>query len=465
MADPCEVINEYGTFSDSISSTRGVELAPSGGTLSEAIEITIGRVYLESATLSDSYEGTRYSVIEESATISEAYTALRDLEMVIADSAVIADTFHVFVTASLTDTATISETLHPSGAAPTIYDFATISDSYTPVRTAQALLADTLAATDRYLPTRTATLTDALTATDALHVSSSATLADSATLSDAYVVGSGEVLADALRVSDRYHPAGTQSGMLSDTLIISDDHRMSRASALSDQGTLSDALHPYVHAGDAIFDTGATLSDAYLPLANAMALVRDEATISDAYTPLAHHVAVINETGWIEDSFIIPGFGAAWTTPTDSFAMSRWETVETDSIAEVDGVLYAASPTGLYRLDQGADDPNFGRIDARIRGGMTDFGAPQLKRLSYFYLGYQTSGTMRVTVGSVPKGVEQSFAYPFPRRIANEPVPGRAQLGRGARSRYWRFTLENVNGADFSVFDQHVDMDSMSRRV
>ena len=464
MSDPCEIINEYGTLSDSISSTRGVVLVTAPASLSDAIETTIGRVYEESGTLSESYEGVRYGVIEDSATLTEAYVGLRDLEMVIADSATISDALHVYVTATLTDTGTLSDALHASAAQHALYDQATISDAYTPIRTAQALVSEALTISDAYRPTRTATLSDSLTASDALHASTSAELAASGTLSDDYLVSSNAVLYDELRIADQFYPAGTQTAAISDTLLISEAYHTAVAAALSDQATLSDFQHPRVHAS-AVLASAGTLSDAQVIASDTGAVLRTTGTISDTYTPVAHHVAVVNETGWIEDSFIIPGFGAAWTCPTDSFAMSRWEAIEADSIAEVDGVLYAATPTGLYRLDAGADDPDFTRVDARIRGGLTDFGAAQLKRLSYFYLGYECSGEMRVTVGSVPKGVEQSFSYPFPRRAANEPVPGRAQLGRGTRSRYWRFTLENVNGADFSVFDQRVDMDAMSRRV
>jgi hypothetical protein len=92
-------------------------------------------------------------------------------------------------------------------------------------------------------------------------------------------------------------------------------------------------------------------------------------------------------------------------------------------------------------------------------------GSSQIKRASYYYAGYESDGTLAVTVGCIPAGAEQSFTYTLPARHASDPTPGRAKLGRGMRSRYWRFTVENVEGSDFTIVDQRLIFESTSRRV
>ncbi len=224
---------------------------------------------------------------------------------------------------------------------------------------------------------------------------------DSADLSDAVLVARTEVFADAAVLSDALE-GGSPSWLLADTAALSDSPGpgiiksvLAEAAAtaaetlyapitliLTDAGAFGDELFATVPQHSQFDETG-TFSDDIEFAAAAGAILTDIADASEAMVSVAHVTAVEQDEGVITET-LFGGRGSAWSVPTDTFAMSRWETVgEFDSIAEIDGILYAAGANGLYRLDAGAE-----AIPGRIRGGLTDFGDPALKHASYYYAGY-----------------------------------------------------------------------------
>lgn len=170
----------------------------------------------------------------------------------------------------------------------------------------------------------------------------------------------------------------------------------------------------------------------------------------------------VRDAAYMDDSVLMP-FGYAWTANTENMAMSRYENWPFNSMAEVDGRLVALSPAGAYLLERGVDDDGES-IPASMRGGMTDLGDGSLKRVSYAYMGYE-GGKVSLTVGTTESGAEVSYTYSAMPRTATDPSAGRIKLGKGMRSRYWRFTIANEDGDDFMLFDMGVLIDGLSRKI
>lgn len=267
------------------------------------------------------------------------------------------------------------------------------------------------------------------------------------------------VLNDTGRLDDAVSPAILRMSF-GDGARLSDAILSIKRATLTDFGRLADSTVQAMSLLGLIAERG-TLSDAVASRANTADVLHEAMHGSETLVSMIHAANIAAEHATITD-MVLTGVGGAWSSPLDTFAMSRWEQQPFNSIAEIDGVLYAASDDGLYRLgSQHEEQP----IHAVIRGGLTDMDSPELKHASYFYAAYESEGTLAITVGYIPNGEEQSFTYAMPVRPATEPTSGRAKLGRGMRSRYWRFTLENVEGSDFTIFDQKLIVESTNRKV
>lgn len=291
----------------------------------------------------------------------------------------------------------------------------------------------------------------------------SETVADAADLSDSVAEGPiRATLADTADAGDAATPVVLVSETLAE-LADAGDHAIGvSAATVADTADATDAAYGVLASIETLADT-ADMTDEALPTVHASGILAETADLSEALFPIATVRIVVADEGFLDDLALAPGGTVAWTAPTDTFAMSRWAPPEYNSIACIGGKLYAASPGGLFLLE--GDDDQGEQIDAEIRGGLTDFGDPALKRPSYYYLGYEADGKLAVAVGYTARGVEESAEYTFPARKAEDPVSNRTKLGRGIRSRYLRETIRNVNGADFVLHDRRMLLDSTSRRV
>lgn len=166
---------------------------------------------------------------------------------------------------------------------------------------------------------------------------------------------------------------------------------------------------------------------------------------------------VVDDWGHAE-SEAVQGEHVVWTCHTQTFGMSRLTLPEVNSFAAVGGLLLAAGPDGLYVAD-GAP------LQSLVVTGLVDFGSPQLKRGGYLYLRYVAAGQLGVSVGVTSTGSEVTYDYALAARPDAAAVPGRVKLGKGLRSRDWRFTLRNEPGRGFKLYDLQLMQDETSRRV
>lgn len=184
-------------------------------------------------------------------------------------------------------------------------------------------------------------------------------------------------------------------------------------------------------------------------------LLLDHASASGFITGRVTALAVFQDEALVE-SFVRDAQASSdlWSCEAESMGMSRLLPGDLSSLAFVDGVLCACAEDGLVAFDVAATAP-------KISTGLTDFGSSSLKRAGYFYVGY-SGQPVTLTVGMTPTGTEVAYSYPLPARAAGAPVPSRAKLGKGARSRYWRMT---ITGTAFELEDAELIFDETSRKV
>lgn len=175
------------------------------------------------------------------------------------------------------------------------------------------------------------------------------------------------------------------------------------------------------------------------------------------WNALLENTADVESVTWYADPDLL-----AWVMNTESSAMSQYNNFGFESLAQVDGQVFAAGEDGLYLL--GADDDAGTAIAASMQYGFLDFGSPQTKRLDSLYFGYTTDGQLKVNVEVLESGYPPA-PYTLEARTATAPRNNRVVPAKGLWGRYWRVELSNVNGAKFKVFDVNADVAVSARRI
>lgn len=126
-------------------------------------------------------------------------------------------------------------------------------------------------------------------------------------------------------------------------------------------------------------------------------------------------------------------------------AVTEYVNYEFNSFARFHGATLAANENGLYLLT-GSDDAGTA-IDAIVEYGDLDFGTSLYKRVIAAYIGYQNDGDLVLTVNTDT----DRFKYRLPHIGKTAFHTNKMNLAKGIRSRYWRFGMYNVDGADFTL--------------
>lgn len=145
----------------------------------------------------------------------------------------------------------------------------------------------------------------------------------------------------------------------------------------------------------------------------------------------------------------------------DTGATSEYTGFVFNSFAKIGGRYFGASEDGLFVLD--ADTDAGKPIAAAFGFGKLDFGSPQMKTISYCYLGAM-AGQMRLDVRSHVNGRDAEYGYHsrFQRADLREV---RFDLGRGLKSSYVQPTFYNCNGDDFEVDTVRFMVASSDRKI
>lgn len=108
--------------------------------------------------------------------------------------------------------------------------------------------------------------------------------------------------------------------------------------------------------------------------------------------------------------------------------------------------LIGVSSTGLYEI--GGTSDNGTAINASIKSGDFDLGTNQKKKFRFFYFGVKTTGTLRLKVYC--DGVLAASYIAKPESSGDRTI--RVPVSREHVGRYWAWSIENIDGAPFSLY-------------
>jgi hypothetical protein len=247
---------------------------------------------------------------------------------------------------------------------------------------------------------------------------------------------------------------------ITETAVARDSIRGIRVFVLTERAVATGAAQAFRTVNENIVESASAKGEAigFGRLSNA---VKESAVANDYASSNVIAYTVVAESAVASGRAPQPLSGIGWTASSDTFAMSRYERVPFNSIATINGKLYALSDDGLYLLE-GANDQSL-PIQSSITTGLTDIGSPEKKRVREIYLGYESPGTVDATVYATGTGSEIAHAYTMEPRAAFDPTTSRIKVGRGLRSRYWRFKISSDD--DFKLSEVRVVVEPLSRKI
>lgn len=145
---------------------------------------------------------------------------------------------------------------------------------------------------------------------------------------------------------------------------------------------------------------------------------------------------------------------------TERLAISQYTNFPFNSFAVFAGRHLGASSSGIFSLT-GDDDAGV-PIEAFARVGISDFNTSQIKRVTRIYVGYRTTGAMRMRVWT---DESQQREYAVPPALASSLHGSHVRMGMGVDARYWQWELRNHRGADFSLDMVELKPTPLGRRV
>ena len=154
------------------------------------------------------------------------------------------------------------------------------------------------------------------------------------------------------------------------------------------------------------------------------------------------------------------GAGAALVWHTQIGAMTTYSSFPFNSFALANGVYLGANANGIFALE-GDTDAGVA-IAASVAFGATDFGDEHMKRVTAAYVGYRTSGELRLTVTT---DEHQEYQYTLEPSGQAGLHANRVKLGKGAKGRYWQARIDNRDGASFDLDQITLTADVLSRKI
>jgi hypothetical protein len=188
--------------------------------------------------------------------------------------------------------------------------------------------------------------------------------------------------------------------------------------------------------------------------------VEEEPRFADSRTIAVTSTAMLADASAMED-ILLTTESSAWTANTDGWQMTRYDRLPAEgSLAELNGQLWMGSLTGLYKFDRAQPV-----VGARFTSVWSELENDRLKLPRSLYLGYTSEQPLTVKMWITRDGTDVSYSYTMPAQLADSMLPGRLMLGRGLRSRYFKYEVENVAGGYFYIDTALIDADVSTRRI
>jgi hypothetical protein len=131
-----------------------------------------------------------------------------------------------------------------------------------------------------------------------------------------------------------------------------------------------------------------------------------------------------------------------------------------NSFARFAGKNLAASGAGLFEL--AGNDDNGLPISGTVTFGTTDFGSAFTKIIDRLYVGYRSQADMVLRIRTDDEDVNY-YTLPISDQVGL--ATQRVKPGKGLTGRYWQFTLQNLDGTDFTIDTVDVKSAQLTRRV
>lgn len=360
------------------------------------------------------------------------------------------------------------------------FDEALVSDSVTSA--AGAIVNNKAKATDEFVCQKmsSAWLNDAAKQSDN-HWLKFTTLASSTALSDDYAPGRLRAKLQAVDLATAIDSIDiVQVSVLSDKASASDDVSFSKVAAklsaddivaseqwlyVNEQWILDSALITNDLMGAAISrnvagDTATAADFIKFDRGSKTVLLDNKARAFDFIASVMRGFTTVADIAVITDESILPktdGF-SAWTSNTETWAMSRYEDLPVNRLTVINGVVYGESDGGVYRMD--ISDTT---VNANVTTGKIDFG-DSLVHPSAAYLEYETDGNINMQVVTTQSGQAAGYRYLLPKETARNLTNGRILFGRGLRGRHFTFVL-NISAKEGYINNLAIEALPTKRRV
>lgn len=150
-----------------------------------------------------------------------------------------------------------------------------------------------------------------------------------------------------------------------------------------------------------------------------------------------------------------------WVLNTRKGALTEYDNFAFNSYAVFNGQVIAVGPAGLFVLGT-QDLDNATAITARVRTGKNSFGSSLLKRVPRAYMGHTADGDLYFRMITTEGGTR---TYLLGWAHAEGIVQRRIPIGKGPKSRWFQWEVENILGADFDIDNVILYPTKLRRRV
>lgn len=321
-------------------------------------------------------------------------------------------------------------------------------------------LSDAVAASDGLQIDETELYQELALASDAVRHSSADLVADDAVADDALVFDDADFVADVATASDAVETESALDVELSDTATASEAIEHESLDFVDAAADAAEVVE--MDAADFVADV-AVADEAVEVVGESFDLVLDVAAADEAVEITGTSITLVEDVAEASDAvFQKDPRAVAWVLNTESGAPYWYSNWQISDMAQAGDKVFAVGPEGLLLVGADADDG--ADIDASIGYGFMDLGSGQKTRVDAFWFSYTSTDVLEVSVETYGQGYPP-YPYEMQPVPADQPRNNRIKPGKGLNARYWRLTLNNVGGCDFSVDETSADLAVSSRRI
>lgn len=213
------------------------------------------------------------------------------------------------------------------------------------------------------------------------------------------------------------------------------------------------AFTPMVQYLDASNDIQAYVQKTqYLDASSDLLVYQPQIQYLDASCDISAYVAKVAYLDGTYDLLANERF-YTWMINLTTNAVSKADNYSFNSI----GPTLGADSTGIHALTGTTD--NGTAISGFVESGKLDFGVTEKKRVVDAYLGMD-GGAIDLTITD-----EKTGANRYRLAATTQLKTAKANLGRGANGRYWKFKLANVSGSVAKIDDVELNIDKLTRKI